>query len=1193
MKKLFSLLVVLFIISALFASLTACGGGTAGPQKLDAPAVTLTGNIATWQANPNADKFEVSINGTLSYLENSVTEKALSNGESFKVRAVGDGTSYATSDWSNIVTYTQSGDGASPIKLNAPTVTLSNTGLASWQAVAGANGYTYKISGGAEVNTAATSVQLSDGQSLVVKAVGDGASYATSDWSNIVTYTPSGNPPTPTKLNTPTVTLSNTGLASWQAIAGANGYTYKINGGAEVNTAATSIQLSDGQSIVVKAVGDGVNYTDSDYSASKTYTSGSVSQTDEPAYLGIFASATTPSQADGLPEALIPANLLRSGGLATAEYRDCQSVLSEYFEAPENRFSTELPIESEYDIYSTENGVIYIQIWLNNPNQYTILSLMLNGTKYQVGGGLTSFFIEESGEYFNCVYAAVTIPEGAHTELTYTVSNIEYIENTYINADGTDEFMNNNDTITVGLPYDAIKPSLLGYECNSLTHNSYSARINISDHDNMLSKCGGWIGIAVYDDNMNFKIISNQAAVIGENIISVSGLVEGSYYSVIVYLYADLHDGMGLRAHYLLHDWVETESAIELVEVESDAVMNEKNTGYVGALRVKAELKSPTASFVRLEILDKGGEVVYTDTDFDGSDIVSDGILNNAFYTVRVYYKDNEYPEGKYVEEVRKVMPLSELWLGEDGKYTFVNDAIYKFDFNTESENYPAVDSFVIRFFDDESARYIADDVLLLMENPNIIDELWDEWNSLGNELSNYEDGSPEREAIGAQRKAIYYRIQEIGEAERLWKSDEHFNSNSDKAFWQAEKSKGRYYYEYSYSGTDTENIVNVDGTYYVILSDVMDNCGGQYKVQVVAQLNKNEGNGLFEKEYDARNIDLRTMFYEEMYGVYETTGIKNAALEGNQFTFTVYNTHDVKLDGEESNKNKMFLYKINASNGETLYFNETAATPEIDEAEWIEQYIIALKAGTLDEAALYNTYVPEYAASQTVTFDLSELDAGKYDLFLYFRTYDKVYEGDESEDSCVAYDVAVYKKFETPTLTIDGCYAYVTFSDTASRDDLVFEAYDKNNEPIEISDLQEQGWEDGKYTYRFEFAYVGAKVRVKLAKQVWGDEVAYWLDSDPTAYCDSQAQALAAPEFSKETYSTWLSWSTTDSQYIDRYVYTVNGGDENSGDGCNLGQNCTVKVKAIASSYGKENGYCDSEWSTYTYTRPTGGGKG
>ena len=414
MKKLFSLLVMLFIISALFASLTACGGGTAGPQKLDAPVVTLTGNIATWQANPNADKFEISINGTISYLENSVTEKALSNGESFKVRAVGDGTSYATSDWSNIVTYTQSGDGASPIKLNAPTVTLSNTGL-----------------------------------------------------------------------------------ASWQAIAGANGYTYKINGGAEVNTAATSIQLSDGQSIMVKAVGDGVNYTDSDYSASKTYTSGSASQTGEPAYLGIFASATIPSQADGLPEALIPANLLRSGGLATAEYRDFQSVLSEYFEAPENRFSAELPIESEYDIYSTENGVVYIQIWLNNPNQYTILSLMLNGTKYQVGGGLTSFFIEESGEYFNCVYAAVTIPEGAHTELTYTVSNIEYIENTYINADGTDEFMNNNDTITVGLPYDAIKPSLLGYERGSTTHNSYSARFNLGDLDNMISKCGGWLGVVL------------------------------------------------------------------------------------------------------------------------------------------------------------------------------------------------------------------------------------------------------------------------------------------------------------------------------------------------------------------------------------------------------------------------------------------------------------------------------------------------------------------------------------------------------------------------------------------------------------------------------------------------------------------------------------------------------------------------
>jgi hypothetical protein len=68
----------------------------------------------------------------------------------------------------------------------------------------------------------------------------------------------------PTKLSTPTVTVSESGVASWQAVANATGYIYKINGGTETSTLSTSVQLTDGESIAVKAVGDGTNYTDSD-----------------------------------------------------------------------------------------------------------------------------------------------------------------------------------------------------------------------------------------------------------------------------------------------------------------------------------------------------------------------------------------------------------------------------------------------------------------------------------------------------------------------------------------------------------------------------------------------------------------------------------------------------------------------------------------------------------------------------------------------------------------------------------------------------------------------------------------------------------------------------------------------------------------------------------------------------------------
>lgn len=74
-----------------------------------------------------------------------------------------------------------------------------------------------------------------------------------------------------TKLDAPVVTISEEGLATWTAVGNAVRYQYKL-GETEMQTAKTSLQLEDGQTIQVKAIGDGENYLDSDYSAAMTYT---------------------------------------------------------------------------------------------------------------------------------------------------------------------------------------------------------------------------------------------------------------------------------------------------------------------------------------------------------------------------------------------------------------------------------------------------------------------------------------------------------------------------------------------------------------------------------------------------------------------------------------------------------------------------------------------------------------------------------------------------------------------------------------------------------------------------------------------------------------------------------------------------------------------------------------------------------
>lgn len=77
------------------------------PKQLDTPQVILIDDKATWTANDLADKFEISIDGGLSFLENTVTSKKLDDGQTLKIRAIGDGIHYRNSDWSNSVTYTK------------------------------------------------------------------------------------------------------------------------------------------------------------------------------------------------------------------------------------------------------------------------------------------------------------------------------------------------------------------------------------------------------------------------------------------------------------------------------------------------------------------------------------------------------------------------------------------------------------------------------------------------------------------------------------------------------------------------------------------------------------------------------------------------------------------------------------------------------------------------------------------------------------------------------------------------------------------------------------------------------------------------------------------------------------------------------------------------------------------------------
>ena len=84
-----------------------------------------------------------------------------------------------------------------------------------------------------------------------------------------------GEGETSRKLDTPQVVIDGNGVAVWNAVDGAIYYAYVIGDGAENATTECRVQLSENDTLKVKAV-SGEGYADSDFSAPQTYRKGEI-----------------------------------------------------------------------------------------------------------------------------------------------------------------------------------------------------------------------------------------------------------------------------------------------------------------------------------------------------------------------------------------------------------------------------------------------------------------------------------------------------------------------------------------------------------------------------------------------------------------------------------------------------------------------------------------------------------------------------------------------------------------------------------------------------------------------------------------------------------------------------------------------------------------------------------------------------
>lgn len=280
---------------------------------IDPPTITnveATGDAITaaWKAVEGAVKyyFAYAPEGSSSFTQKSTTDTSytltgLEGGETFqfKVRAVGDGGVWLNSTFGAIAT------GTTEIvqrDLSAPdaiaTSTTSNSITVAWDAVANASGYTliykeksesaYKTIKLGSTATKHTIPGLTTGATYYakVRATGDGARYATSDYCETIIAIPSTS--SATALSAPTygaaTTTADSITLNWRAVSGASKYTVEYAASGEetftkktIAGTSTSVTLSDltpntTYRYRIRTVGDGATRLTSRYGALATAT---------------------------------------------------------------------------------------------------------------------------------------------------------------------------------------------------------------------------------------------------------------------------------------------------------------------------------------------------------------------------------------------------------------------------------------------------------------------------------------------------------------------------------------------------------------------------------------------------------------------------------------------------------------------------------------------------------------------------------------------------------------------------------------------------------------------------------------------------------------------------------------------------------------------------------------------------------
>ena len=195
--------------------------------------------------------------------------------------------------------------------------------------------------------------------------------------------------------------------------------------------------------------------------------------------------------------------------------------------------------------YATPNQDIYINIHIDNPDSYEILSFTLNGKKY-------SSYMFEKGSDMETIILKYNVGDATGI-VEYTIDAIKYVDGTEIK----DVIIDGNKTVLAGIWTEnqvVANVSDVNIGTNALSFNIY-----LKDNYELVRFSQGTLNAVLYD---GFTILAEKELAVGENTVLFENLKTNTLYQYAIVGYYDDLSGEGFGMNVLYKDAFYTDSVV-------------------------------------------------------------------------------------------------------------------------------------------------------------------------------------------------------------------------------------------------------------------------------------------------------------------------------------------------------------------------------------------------------------------------------------------------------------------------------------------------------------------------------------------------------------------------------------------------------------------------------------------------------